>query len=137
MRIQLGWGEVSKLADCINRAYGSKRVSISCLYIWRSEWSGFNIRNVKAVRYKDEIVSVAFSRRKLYENVLHGYIGPVATLVSHRGKGLASYLISKILIENSKENLDTILFVEEGNPYFRGYLRFGFKPVSSAYLVRL
>ncbi len=119
--------EVEQLVEAVNRAYGGRRLGVTCIARWKAEDPGFNEEMIHVARYHGQIVSATVLRRKRLNESIIGYLGPIATVPEHRRRGLASHLIALSAETARKINLKVLgLHVEEDNPAVKIYEKLGF-----------
>jgi ribosomal protein S18 acetylase RimI-like enzyme len=85
----------------VNEAYGGERLQPGVLARWEAEVPPFSAEWVRVAEHDGELVAAVVVRPdwkfNRYYHAKRGYLGPAATLPSHRGKGLAKALTSRAL----------------------------------------
>jgi len=121
-------GEVEQFVEAVNKAYGGRRLNVTCIAKWKAEDPGFDEEMIHVARHQGVIVSAAVLRRKRFNDSIIGYLGPIATVPEHRRRGLASHLTAMSAETAMKLNLKVLgLHVEEDNPAVKIYEKLGFK----------
>lgn len=93
--------EEEQLIRLANDAYHLERLRPGILARWTTEDPVFSMDCVKVAEYEGELVAVVVARSdREYNRHYHanrGYLGPAATLPSHRGKGLSKALTAQAM----------------------------------------
>jgi len=93
--------EEEQLIRLANDAYHLERLRPGILARWTAEDSVFSMHCVKVAEYEGELVAAVVARSdREYNKHYHanrGYLGPAATLPSHRGKGLSKALTARAM----------------------------------------
>lgn len=113
--------EEEELVWLVNAAYQAKRLSPGILARWKAEDSDFTADCVQIAEHKGQLAAaVAAHTDRAFNEHYHAnraYLGPAATLPSHRGQGLIKALTGRALNLLYKRGMQAVrLHTWEGNP---------------------
>lgn len=112
--------EEAEFVRLVNTAYQGERVQAGVLARWDSEDPAFGPDWVQVAEYDGELVAAVVARSdhdfNQYYHAKRGYLGPAATLLAHRGRGLAKALTVKALEHLRKQGMESAhLYTWSGN----------------------
>jgi ribosomal protein S18 acetylase RimI-like enzyme len=104
----------------VNEAYEGERLRPGVLAQWEAEAPPFSAEWVQVAEYEGELVAAVVARPdwefNRYYHAKRGYLGPAATLPSHKGKGLAKALTARALDFLQKQGMESVcLYTWSGN----------------------
>jgi ribosomal protein S18 acetylase RimI-like enzyme len=112
--------EEKELVEAVNAGFGSERIRMGIIQLWRSEFPSFSEEWVHVAEHNNKIVSAVVSRPDMnydkFFNGKRGYLGPAATLPECRGKNLASALTFRAMNFLFEKGMDSVaLYTSEQN----------------------
>jgi L-amino acid N-acyltransferase YncA len=113
--------EEDRLIKLANAAYNSERLRPGELAKWQADDPDFRVEWVQVAEYENELVAMVrgCSDREYNEHYggRRGYLGPAATLPTHRGKGLSKALTARAMTMLRQHGMHSAcLYTWEGNP---------------------
>jgi ribosomal protein S18 acetylase RimI-like enzyme len=113
--------EEDRIIKLANAAYNSERLRPGVLAKWQADDPDFRVEWVQVAEYENELVAMVrgCSDREYNEHYggRRGYLGPAATLPTHRGKGLSKALTARAMTMLRQRGMHSAcLYTWEGNP---------------------
>jgi len=113
--------EEDRLIKLANEAYNNERLRPGVLAKWQANDPDFRVEWVQVAEYEGELVAmVRGSSDREYNDYYgdrRGYLGPAATLPTHRGKGLSKALTARAMTVLRQHGMHSAcLYTWEGNP---------------------
>ena len=113
--------EEDRIIKLANEAYSNERLRPGVLAKWQANDPDFRVDWIQVAEYEGELVAMVrgSSDREYNEHYgeRRGYLGPAATLPSHRGKGLSKALTARAMDILRQHGMHSAcLYTWEGNP---------------------
>jgi ribosomal protein S18 acetylase RimI-like enzyme len=112
--------EEKEFVDSVNAGFGTERVKMGDIQIWKAESPLFNEEWVHVAEAEGRIVSAVVGKPDTiynrFFNAHRGYLGPAATLPEYRSKNLASMLTTRAMNFLFEKGMNSVaLYTSEAN----------------------